>query len=123
MDDKKQQEGTDQIIKVIDVIVEGANVAPIVREEKRIIGKVMALLPLTDEVAALITLKPKMLKMEIEDLSKDEINILVDHIKEKYDVPDDNAEAAIEAGLEIISDGFEWFESAYVWAKGFFKKD
>jgi hypothetical protein len=113
--------GTDQILKVLDVIIEAGNVVPAVNRTNTIIGKIGALLPLCDEIAAVISLKPDQLKKEWKDLTDAEKNLLMVHVKDKYDIEDDDLEAKIEEGLVIVKEVVECTERAIAFVKSFKK--
>ena len=115
--------GTDQIIKVLDVIIEGGNVADAVGRASTIMGKVMAVLPITDELLRLMSLSPVALKAQYKDLDDVEKEELRAHVREKFDIADDDLEAKLELGLELVSETIALVDRMVDYAKSFKKKD
>ncbi len=113
------KEGTDQLIKVLDVIIEAGNVAPKVAAAGNVVAKISAMLPITDELAALISLQPKLLKRQWADLDDSEKGLIKIHVKDKYDIEDDVLEAKIEEGLELVSEAVDFVSKAVAYVKTF----
>lgn len=116
-----EQFGTEQIIKVLDVIIEAGNVAPKVQQASNVVGKISALLPMTDELVALISLQPTVLKKEWADLSVEEKSEIMTHAKDKYDIEDDGLEAKVEEGLMLVNEAVNFVAKAIDYAKSFKK--
>ncbi len=95
--------GVEEITKLVDAVVEGGNVFEKLKSQKTWIGKAMSLLPMIDELSALISLKFEEIPLELKDLSEEERSQLLAHVKEKYDVEDDKSEAMVEEGLTLIN--------------------
>lgn len=98
-----EQHGTEELQKILFFIVEAGNVADAIEKQKNWIGKATAILPLTDEFIALLSLNPKKVTLEWKDFSKEEKEKLFVLAKEKYDIPDDQKESLIEEGLHVVS--------------------
>jgi len=109
--------GVEQMKKVLDVIIEGGNVAPKVHAATNVVGKITALVPLADELAALVTLRPTLLKKEWHDLSDEEKAELKTHVKAKFDLEDDVLEAKVEAGFELVNEAVDLVEKAVAYVQ------
>lgn len=118
--DKKY--GVEQIIKVLDVVVEVGNVSEKVASATTVMGKVMAIIPLSDELLCLMSLSPLTLKAEFSELDADEKKLLQDHVKEKFDIADDQIESKVELGLTLVSEAVEFIGKAVDYAKSFRKE-
>ena len=117
-----KKEGVDQIIKVLDVVVEGGNVADAVSKQTTVIGKAMAVLPIADELLRLMSLSPMALKRQWKDLDDEEREMLRKHVNEKFDIADDALEAQLETGLDLVGDVIDCVDRAVAYAKSFKKK-
>lgn len=102
MEKQEEKYGIDQLIKVLDVVIEIGNVAPAVQKAENTLSKIGALLPITDEVAGLATLKPSLLKLQWNDFSDVEKAQVMEHAKNKYSIEDKVLEQQIETGLELV---------------------
>jgi hypothetical protein len=99
--------GTDNLRRVIDLIVELGNVMPKVIKSESLIGKVTAFAAVTDELIALARLKPSMIKPEWKDFSDSEKAEMVSHIKEKFEIEDDKIEMMVEEALVVAIEQLE----------------
>lgn len=119
----QQKLGIDQIIKVLDLILEAGNVSEKVASATSVVSKVMALVPLSDELLRLLSLSPIVLKAQWADLDSDERKELNEYMREKLDLQDDALEAKIEAGLVLVNQAVEFIDQAINYAKDFKKKE
>lgn len=93
--------GTANVKKVLDLVVELANVVGLsIRDGKITTGNVALLL---DEVFALKDFDLEQFKFEFAELSADERSELLEHLKVKFDLPNDAVEARIERGAFLAS--------------------
>ena len=104
--------GTENLKKVLDVGLEGGNVAGHWSQPGS--KGAMELLRLTDEVMLLPSVNFSLLEQEIKDLSETELMELHAHAAKKFDIPQDKVEAIVEKGLAmglkvvgLVRDGFE----------------
>ena len=118
--DKKQ--GIEQITKVLDVIIEGGNVAEKVAAATSVMGKVMSIVPMADELLRLMSLSPVVLKSEYADLDEAEKQQLRDHINNKFDLSNDDLEARLELGLILVGEAVDLVNKAVAYAKSFKKE-
>lgn len=114
--------GTDQIVKILDLLIEGGNVSEKVSQADSVMGKVMALVPLADELLTIMSLSPGLLiaqYKDLDDLEREEINV---HVKEKFDIADDLLEAQIEEGVELVGEVVGILNKVVTFSKRFKKK-
>lgn len=119
MENKKLS--VEQIIKVLDVIIEGGNVADKVAKATSVMTKVMAVVPMADELLRLLSLSPTVLKAEWSDLDAEEKAALKAHVNEKFDIADDDIEAKVELGLALVGEVVDFAAKASAYAKTFKK--
>ncbi len=94
--------GVENIKKVLAAVLEGGNVAGKIVAAKGSKWLAMAnLMDLVDEVMALTTVKWDLLDDEYKDMSASEKEDVMTFIKEKFDIPQNKVEAAIERSLSI----------------------
>lgn len=118
MESLNSKYGTEQIEKVLDVVVEAGNVAEkIVKEGGGVISKVSHLLKLADELIKVAGLVPSQLKLEFADLDANEKEKLMAHMKEKFDLENDALEAKIEAGLDLAVEAEEFIAKVVKFVK------
>lgn len=118
-DPQVKQMGVDQIKKVLDVIIEAGNVSEKVASADSIIGKAMALMPIADDLLRLMSLSPMVLRREWSDLDDAERKELIEYVREKLDISDDDLEARVEVGLELVNDAIVFIDNAMDYAKSF----
>lgn len=87
--------------KVINLLCEFGNVAPAVASAESIVTKVVALAPVTNEVAALITADFSKMSNEYKMLTPVDKLVLIDYAKTKFDIADDKLEQKLEDGLSL----------------------
>lgn len=110
--------GTDQIIKALDVLIEGGNVADAAAHDQgNAIAKLSHLTKLLDEVMALGSFSAPALVAQIKDLSSEEKAQIVSHFKAKLDLANDVLEAKIEAGLDLLIEVVTFAESGVALVK------
>lgn len=118
----KEKLGVDEIKKVLDVVIEGGNVAEDYAKADTVVKKVMALVPMTDELLRLISLSPVALKAQWKDLDDQEREELKEHAKAKYDLDDKNFEALVEEGLDLIDEYLTLINKTMDYSKKFKKE-
>ncbi len=118
-----EKHGVDQIIKVLDLVVEGGNVADAVSKAESVMSKVMAVVPIADELLRIMSLSPVALKVQFKDLDDTERDQLREHVREKFDISDDVLEQKLEDGLDLVTDLVSLVDRAVDYAKAFRKKD
>jgi hypothetical protein len=94
--------GIENLIKVIDMAVESGIVIPRIVAGKGLLEKVTAMAALSDEIYALVSLKPGQLKPEYNDLSEDEKTQINKHVKEKYNVEGDKASEFVTRAFNVV---------------------
>lgn len=85
--------GVEQISKVLDVVVEGLNVASKIAHK----GGVLSVIAMVDELSALGTLDFEVLKKEVAELDGEDAKRLNDLVAAKLDLVDKVVEAKIKA--------------------------
>jgi len=96
--------GTEQLKKVLDVLIEGGMVADrMLSESGGWLKRLSHLTAVADEVFALTGLDTAALKAEWGELDEGDRSSLVAHFKAKFDLPDDQVEAKVEAGLSLAA--------------------
>jgi hypothetical protein len=115
--------GVEQIIKVLDAIIEGGNVSEKVAKADSTIGKVMAVVPMADELLRLMSLSPVVLQAEWKDLDEPERTQLRAHFRAKFDIEDDELEGKVELGLELVSESVAFVEKIVEYGKSLRKKE
>lgn len=97
----KEEYGIENLTKVVDVVVEVGNVIPEVMAATSLVGRIRAVSALTDEVLALMKLKPGELPKEFKDFSDEEKKEMKVHINAKFDIENDLLEALIEEAIGL----------------------
>src|SRR5690606_3908050 len=97
------QHGVEQVGKVLDVVVEGGNIAEDVIKGQGVLGKITPVGQILDELMALSTLDVAKLKLEAGEIDVADKAALVERFKAKFDLEDDHAESLVEEGLAIAS--------------------
>lgn len=95
---EQQKLGTENVEKVVMVVVEAANVADKMGHTKGP-AKYSHVLSLFDEVTALGSAKISAVAAEIKDMDVVEKASILEKVKAKFDIIDDNLEAFIEKAL------------------------
>ena len=109
----EQKLGTEQVEKVMNLVLEGANVADkIINEKSGGQAKLMHALALTDELAALSGLSVPDLIAQWKNIDSAEKADLIAKAKAKFDLIDDGVEALVEEVMEV---GFDTQEVAFKW--------
>ena len=106
---------------LLAVVIEGGNVAEDILKETSPTKKLMALMPMADEVVALKDLsldglKDDVNKFKMDDAAKHEVYAFA---KAKFDLDDDILEKKIESSLELIDEGFDFFVKVKSFVKAF----
>lgn len=120
MDEVVVKLGTDQVEKVVMFALELANVADKIGREKTA-AKWGHLFALTDEGAAIGTVKFDVVKAQLKDLDSVEMADLKQKVKAKFDIVDDELELTIEDALDLLSDSYNLYVKAAAIAKRFKK--
>lgn len=100
----EQSKGVENLAKVLDFVVEGANVAEKIEKSKTWIGKATAILPITDEAIQLLGVDFKEIPAEYDDLSEAEVDFLYERVKAKYEIEDKDKEALVREGLDLAKE-------------------
>ena len=112
------QYGTKNIIKVIEMLAEGGNVAEKMLDSKGgTISKLSNLSSLFDEVMALTTLDANLLRNELKELDAADNAAILAAAKAKFDIDDDELEGKIEEGLDLIFELKEMGAKVMTYAK------
>ena len=110
--------GVEQLKKVLDVLVEGGNVADkMINEQGGLMKRLAHLVSVSDELFALTGLDTDQLKKEWGELDEADRMALKDHMKAKFDLADDVLEAKVEAGLELAAQAGELVVDVVAFAK------
>lgn len=113
-----EKHGTEQIKKVLDVVAEAGNVAEkVAKQEGSAVAKMTHLVKMSDELLQLASLNLPALKAEVADLSAAEKAELLEHVKAKFDLADDELEAKLEAGLALAVKAAELVAEVVAFAK------
>lgn len=92
------QYGVEQILKVAMLGAEGANVADDIMNK----AGLFSLFKLFDEVKALATVDKEWLLAELKELDSEDYEKVSSAIKEKLDLRDDELEARLEKGMDLV---------------------
>ena len=116
--------GIENLKKCFDVLIEGGNIAGKAFEDNVInVSDAGHLILLIDELTALGTVDFKLVPSEAKDLDADEVAELSEHLKTKFDIPQDELEQKIEEGVallaRLVKDGMD----VYAYIKTFKKEE
>lgn len=117
----KKKLGVTETLKVLDLVVEAGNVADKVAKSDSVIAKVMAVVPMSDEILRIMSLNVSMLKAEKDDYDDAEIAQMQKHIKDKFDIADDQLEEKLEEGLGLVTKVIEVVDEAIDYVRSFRK--
>jgi hypothetical protein len=111
------QYGVEQVGKVLDVVVEGGNVAEEVIKGQGVLGKITPVGQLLDELMALSSLDGAKLKLEVGEIDSADKAALVERFKAKFDLEDDHVEGLVEEGLGLASAAHDLIAASIAFAK------
>jgi hypothetical protein len=115
--------GIETIKKAVEAGVIVLNTAGKVYEDERVDLSDLVFVPeLIAPITTMITLDYAIISAEFSDLSKDEMNELVLYFNEKFDIPQENIEAWIEATLNSVMKIIDAIMSAVKVQAEFFKR-
>ena len=116
--------GIENLKKCFNVLIEGGNVVGKAWEDGTInVADAGHLILLLDELTELGNVNFKAIPQEAKDLDAAEIAELTEHLKTKFDIPQDALEQKIEEGIALLSrlvkDGID----VYAYVKSFTDKE
>jgi len=101
------QHGVENTVKVLDLLIEGGNIAEdIIKDNGSAFQKMAHLLQLTDELAGLSTFNASDFKLEVGELDSEDLSTLYERFKTKFDLADDHVEGLVEEGLGMVKEGY-----------------
>ena len=103
--------GIENFTKVLDLAIELGNAGGKAYEDGKLeVSDFAHLLILFDEITALGSVDFSVIPKEIGDFDSVEVVQIGDHLKQKFDIPQDQVEGIIEDGIalvvKLIDDGF-----------------
>jgi len=113
-------EKIDQLKKCFDLLIEGGNVAGKVYEDNKItMSDTGHLMMMLDEVTAMSGVSLSVVVAQAKDIDSAEMADLGQHLKTKFDIPQDELEQKIEEGVEVLAMLAQAGSKAYAYVKSF----
>lgn len=116
--------GIENLKKCFDVLIEGGNVAGHAYEDKKItVADAGHLMMLLDELTALGSVDFAAVPKEAKDLDAAEVAALTEHLKTKFDIPQEDIEQKIEEGVALLARLAKDAIDVYAYVKTFGAKE
>ena len=116
--------GIENLKKCFDVMIESGNVAGKVYEDGKItVADVGHLMMVLDELTALGSVDFSLVPKEAKDIDAAEVAQLSEHLKTKFDIPQDQIEQKIEEGVGLLARLVKDSVDVYAYIKSFGKTE